>query len=63
MVLNDKQRKIGQDNFDDAIRITRRQMLSGVAAVPSAAAMYWGYEKLKGAPIKTGLIGTGNQGC
>lgn len=64
MVLDDKQRKIGRDNFDDAARVlTRRQMLSGVVAVPSAAAMYWQYSKLEGAPVKTGLIGTGNQGC
>ncbi len=25
--------------------------------------MYWGYSKLKGAPVKTALIGTGDQGC
>ncbi len=63
MVLDDRQRQIGKDNFRDAVRITRRQMLAGTAAVPSAAAMYWGYEKLKGNPVRTGLIGTGNQGC
>jgi len=34
MVLDDKQRKIGRDNFDDASRLlTRRQMLSGAVAV------------------------------
>jgi predicted dehydrogenase len=67
MVLNAKQRQIGSDNFNDASRevfkITRRQLLSAAAVIPSAAAMYWGYTKLKGAPVKAGLIGTGNQGC
>jgi predicted dehydrogenase len=64
MVLNDKQRQIGMDNYKDAVRISRRQMLSGVVAAPAAAySMYWGYEQLKGKPVKAGLIGTGNQGC
>ncbi len=67
MVLNAKQRQIGFDNFTDASRevfkITRRQLLSAAAVIPSAAAMYWGYNKLKGTPVKTGLIGTGDQGC
>ncbi len=63
MVLNDKQRQIGKDNFGDAIKISRRQMLTGALAIPTAASIYWGYEKLKGDPVRTGLIGTGNQGC
>jgi len=63
MVLNETQRQVGRDNYSDAVRITRRQMLSGAVAIPSAAAMYWGYDKLEGGPVKAGLIGTGNQGC
>jgi predicted dehydrogenase len=63
MNLNDKERQVGKDNFNEAARISRRQMLSGAVAIPSAAAMYWGYEQLKGKPVKAGLIGTGNQGC
>lgn len=67
MVLNAQQRQIGRDNFGDAssevFRITRRQMLSAGLVIPTAAAMYWGYSKLKGAPVKTALIGTGDQGC
>src|SRR5690606_10719877 len=37
----------------------------GAVAIPSAAAMYFGYthEPLKGGPVKALLIGTGNQGC
>ncbi|MHC4796215.1 MAG: Gfo/Idh/MocA family protein [Planctomycetota bacterium] len=63
MVLNEQQRQIGKDNFADALKISRRQMMTGAVAVPSAAAMYWGYKKLNGNPVKTGLIGTGDQGC
>ncbi len=63
MVLNDKQRQAGADNFRDAVKISRRQMLTGAVAIPSAAAMYFGYEELKGEPVRAGLIGTGNQGC
>jgi predicted dehydrogenase len=66
MVLNDKQRQIGSDNFSDALKITRRQVMSGAVALPSAAALYWGYGELEGKnkkPVKAGIIGTGNQGC
>ena len=48
MVLNEKQRQIGKDNFGDALKITRRQALSGAIALPSAAALYWGYGELAG---------------
>lgn len=63
MVLNDKQKQIGKDNYNDAVRITRRQMIAGTAVIPTAAAMYFGYEKLQGDPVRVGIIGTGNQGC
>ncbi|MBN1490868.1 MAG: Gfo/Idh/MocA family oxidoreductase [Phycisphaerae bacterium] len=62
MVLTSKQRQIGKDNYADALKVTRRQFLAGAAAVPSAAAMYWGYDKLKGDPVKVAVIGTGDQG-
>jgi predicted dehydrogenase len=63
MVLDERQKQVGKDNFADAVRFTRRQMLTGALAVPSAAGMYYGYEHLKGGPVKTAIIGTGNQGC
>ncbi|UCD27513.1 MAG: Gfo/Idh/MocA family oxidoreductase [Planctomycetota bacterium] len=62
MVLNEKQRQIGRDNFEDAARYSRRQILTGAVAIPSAAAMYWGYGELTGNPVRTGIIGTGTQG-
>jgi predicted dehydrogenase len=64
MVINNAQRKIGADNYRDAVKVTRRQVLSGVLAVPGAAGMYWGYGRLekKDGPVRVGVIGTGDQG-
>lgn len=62
-VLNSKQRQIGKDNFEQAVRVSRRQVLTGVVGVPAmAASMYYGYDKVQGKPVKAGIIGTGNQG-
>jgi predicted dehydrogenase len=61
-MLNSKQRQIGADNFADVSSITRRQFLSAAGLAPTAAAMYWGYGKLSGDPVKAGIIGTGDQG-
>lgn len=62
MVLNDVQRQVGRDNYADAVRISRRQMLTGALAVPAAAGMYFGYDKLEGEPVRVGVIGAGDQG-
>ena len=62
MLLNEQQRQIGKDNFSDALRLTRREMLSGLAAIPSVTAFYWGYGRLKGDPVRAALIGAGDQG-
>ncbi len=62
MTLTEQQRRIGMDNFADALRLTRREMLGGLAAIPSVTAFYWGYERMKGSPVRTALIGAGDQG-
>ncbi len=62
MVLNSKQRQTGQDNYNDAVRITRRQMLTGTLTVPTVAGFYFGYDKMDSEPVRVGIIGTGNQG-
>jgi len=62
MALNSQQRQVGKDNFADAVRISRRQLLASSVAVPTAAALYWGYGELEGDPVRVGVIGTGNQG-
>jgi len=62
MLLNEQQRQVGKDNFSDALRISRRALLPGLVAAPSAAAFYFGYDRMKGDPVRAALIGTGGQG-
>ena len=52
MFLNEQLRQIGKDNFSDAVKITRRQMLPALAAAPGVTAFYWGYGSLKGDPVR-----------
>lgn len=63
MFLNNAQRQVGADNYKDAVRVTRRQVLSGAVATGAfgAAGVYWGYGKVDN-PVRVGVIGTGNQG-
>ena len=61
-LLNEQQRQLGKDNYADALKISRRQMLAGTLAVPAAAGMYLGYDKIQGEPVRVGVIGTGDQG-
>ena len=62
MLLNEQQRQAGLDNLRDALRITRRQMVSGLGALPAVSAFYWGYSAFKGDPVKAAILGTGGQG-
>jgi predicted dehydrogenase len=62
MNLNEQQRKTGQDNFFDALKLTRREMLPAMVAIPTATAFYWGYERMNGSPVRAALIGAGGQG-
>ncbi|RLS55061.1 MAG: gfo/Idh/MocA family oxidoreductase [Planctomycetota bacterium] len=63
MNLTPEQTKIGKENFADAVGLTRRDLLKGVAAgATGLGAMYFGYSELKGAPVKTGFVGTGDEG-
>ncbi|MCA9117400.1 MAG: Gfo/Idh/MocA family oxidoreductase [Planctomycetaceae bacterium] len=77
MNLTPEQRQIGKENFNeavaavrskdktfnDAIDVNRRSFLVGAAAaVPTLGAVYFGYEELKGDPVRVGFIGTGDEG-
>src|SRR3990172_7707424 len=63
MQLTPEQIQIGQDNFNVAAHVTRRDFLKGAAAAGTGlGAFYFGYEKLKGDPVRVGFIGTGDEG-
>jgi predicted dehydrogenase len=62
MILNEQQRQTGKDNFDEALTLTRRQVLGAAAALPALTAFYWGYQRTKGNPVRAALIGGGGQG-
>ena len=62
MILNEKERQTGRDNFRDALRLTRREMLAGAAVLPGITGLYWGYSKMSGSPVRTAILGTGGQG-
>jgi predicted dehydrogenase len=62
MILNEQQRQMGRDNFSDALKWTRRQMLPGLAGLPALTSFYWGYQRYKGDAVRTALIGAGGQG-
>src|SRR5215210_2197981 len=67
--LTPEQKEIGQANFHRVVGqygMTRRDFMKGLLAagtvVPIGAAAYFGYEKLRGNPVKAGLIGAGDEG-
>lgn len=65
--LSAEQKQTGKDNFHEAVGITRRDFIKGVAAagVTSGAglgAMYFGYENRLADPVRIGVIGTGDEG-
>ena len=65
MNLSPSEKEIGRQNYQDAVDtagVTRRSFLKTAAAVPALGAFYFGYEKLKGSPLKVGFIGTGDEG-
>ncbi|MGJ5816703.1 Gfo/Idh/MocA family protein [Paludibaculum fermentans] len=62
MILNEQQRQVGKDNFADALKMTRRDLIPALVTVPSVTAFYWGYSSLRGNPVRAALIGAGGQG-
>jgi predicted dehydrogenase len=61
------QRAVGRGYIaDEKLPLTRRDFMKGMAAgaavLPITAAVYFGYEKLKGNPVRAGLIGCGDEG-
>jgi predicted dehydrogenase len=67
MNLSEEQKKIGRENFDDAIAVTRRDFLTGAVAAGVATgvglgSIYFGYGKSVGSPLRVGVLGTGDEG-
>lgn len=63
MQLTPEQKQMGKDNFNEAVGFTRRSFLKGVATAGTGfGAAYFGYEHLKGDPVRVGFIGTGDEG-
>ena len=66
MNTSEQQKKIGKENFAEAVGITRRDFLAGVTAGVAAGAglgsLYFGYGKSVGDPLRVGVLGTGDQG-
>ncbi len=72
MNLTKEQIEIGKDNFNesvinahalDAKKFNRRDFIKGAAAAGTGlGAYYFGYKAMTGKPVKTGIIGTGDEG-
>lgn len=67
--MTPEQREIGKANFQRMVGqhgLTRRDFMKGLlaagAVLPVSAAVYYGYRRLPGKPVKTGLIGAGDEG-
>ncbi len=63
MHFTPEQEQTGRDNFHEALSFSRRDFIKGAAAAGTGlGAMYFGYEELKGDPVRVGFIGTGDEG-
>ncbi|MFO1091750.1 MAG: Gfo/Idh/MocA family oxidoreductase [Planctomycetaceae bacterium] len=63
MPLTPEQEKTGRENFSSAVGVTRRNFLTGLTAgAAGIGATYFGYKELKGEPVRTAFIGTGDEG-
>ncbi|MDA0283594.1 MAG: Gfo/Idh/MocA family oxidoreductase, partial [Planctomycetota bacterium] len=63
MLLTPEQEKIGKENFNEVVGVSRRDfMKSAAAAGTGLGALYFGYDKLQGDPVRVAFIGTGDEG-
>lgn len=63
MLTTPEQEQIGRDNFNEVVGLSRREFITAAAATTTGlGALYFGYSKLEGKPVKTAFIGTGDEG-
>jgi predicted dehydrogenase len=69
LYLTPEQKAAGKANFERAVgtqALNRRDFMKGMlaagAVLPISAAVYFGYQKAQGKPVKAGLIGSGDEG-
>ncbi|MCP4174078.1 MAG: Gfo/Idh/MocA family oxidoreductase [Fuerstiella sp.] len=63
MLLTPEQEQIGKDNFHEVVGVSRRDFMKTAAAAGTGlGALYFGYSKLEGKPVRTAFIGTGDEG-
>ena len=67
MNLTPEEKAVGQDNYHAAVGGTRRDFLKEVVATGAVSgmglgAMYFGYDRDVGDPVRIGIIGTGDEG-
>jgi predicted dehydrogenase len=62
--LTPEERMLGRENANQALGVSRRDLLKAAAAAPALGAFYFGYKEMKGkAPVRAAIIGTGDEGC
>lgn len=62
--LTPEQRILGRTNADQALGMTRRDVLKAAAAAPALGAFYFGYKDMGNKPpVRAAIIGTGDEGC
>lgn len=62
--LTPEQRILGRENANQALGISRRDLLKSAAAAPALGAFYFGYKEMGNRPpVRAAIIGTGDEGC
>ena len=65
MLTTPEQEQVGKDNFNEIAGSlpSRREFIAGAAAAGTGlGALYFGYKKLNGDPVRVAFIGTGDEG-
>jgi len=61
--LTPEERVLGRENANQALGVSRRDLLKAAVAAPALGAFYFGYKEMKGKdPVRAAIIGTGDEG-